>query len=632
MDTLACKQAREVLSLAASWRKPNFEARMKAHTPPGRENSTPLGLASILASERDLCAIMFVDVVESVRMVESDEIGAIDRWLRIEDFVDRELLPERGGRTVKRLGDGMLLEFRTVRDAIAVGFRMQDHASRSAPGEEGGTPLKLRIGVEYGEVLRNEGDIYGHSVNIAARLMSLAGTDDIVVSAQARDQLTAGLDGDLEDLGFCYLKNLTEPIRAFRVRPPGGPRLLVRSARAIDIRPVIAVIPFANRSSAPKEQPLGDLYADELIHSLSRTPELAVISRLSTTAFRGRKISLTELSAHLRPNYVITGGFRSDRSKLIVDVEMADVSSGQVVWTDRIATSTADLFSREQASVKRIVRGVSAIVLSRELMRARSEPHPNLQTYTLILAAVALIHRLAPSDFLEARALLEAAISRASHQPVAQAWLAKWHVLRVQQGWSEDPGMDARAALELTRQALGANPESSLALAVDGFVHTNLLKDFDIAENRYEEALRANPSDSFALLLRGMLHAFRDEGYKAVRDTTQALALSPLDPHRYFYDSLAASAHLTHRGFKRAADLARRSLLANRTHTSTWRVLTVALWQMGKVDEARESARQLMKLEPTLTVEGYRKRAPSAGYEICDLIVSSLASSGVPLR
>ena len=131
--------------------------------------------------------------------------------------------------------------------------------------------------------------------------------------------------------------------------------------------------------------------------------------------------------------------------------------------------------------------------------------------------------------------------------------------------------------------------------------------------------------NSFALLLRGVLHAFCDEGREAVQDTTQAVSLSPLDPHRYFYDLLAASAELTYGRYKRAAVLARRSLRANRAHASTLRVLTVAEWQLGREAEAREAARQLLQLEPTLTVEGYRSRAPSAGFRVCDLITTSLA-------
>jgi len=595
--------------------------------------SLALHRAAPSAAERGVCAVMFIDVVESVRLIESDEIGTIDKWLQIEAFVNGELLHKLNGRVVKMLGDGMLLEFKEVRNAIAAAFQIQDFASLTGGDDNSvSLSLKLRVGIDFGEILRKADDIYGHRVNIAARLLSLADAGEIIVSADARDRFTAGLDADIEDLGHCYLKNMTEPVRAFRVRRPGLRVARGRRPRSADIRPVLAIIPFVVESEAGDRHHIGDFLADELIHSLSRTPELAVISHLSTAAFRGRVTSLSEVRSHLHATYAVSGRLRSDNRGILAAVELADVGTGRVVWTDRLSGSMADLLSREQPLASRIVTEIASAILSRELQRARTEPLPNLQTYTLMLGAIALMHRLAPIDFMEARGMLEAVIGRASHQPVAQAWLAKWHVLRVQQGWSENVMEDARAALDLTKRALYSEPESSLALAVDGFVHTNLLKNFDIARERYERALLSNPNDSFALLLRGMLHAFCDEGRESVRDTAQALALSPLDPHRYFYDSLAASAQLTFGRYRGAAELARRSLRANRTHTSTWRVLTVAQWQLGQKEEARKSVQQLLQLEPTLTVEGYRSRAPSAGFKVCELITKSLAEAGVPLR
>jgi adenylate cyclase len=590
-----------------------------------------VNVTALKAPERVICAFMFIDVVESVRLMESDETGTIDRWLQIEAFVNRELL-RLDGRVVKFLGDGMLLELKTVQNAIDAAFRIQEFASQSLGRDNGASPLKLRVSIDFGEVLRSPSDIYGRRVNIAARLLSVADAGEIVVSANAHDQLTPGLDADIEDLGDCYLKNVTEPVRAFRVRRAGLQGARARRPRSIDIRPILAVIPFSDDSTEFEGRHIGDFLADELIHSFSRTPELSVISRLSTTAFRGIAANLTYLRSHLHANYVVSGRFRSDRGRLLVDVELADVETGGVIWTDRLSGSVQDLFSRDRQLVGRIIGQISSAILARELQQARTKPFPNLQTYTLLLGAIALMHRMVLADFMEARVMLEAVISRASHQPVAQAWLAKWYVLRVQQGWSANVMKDALAALDLTKRALNSDPDSSLALAVDGQVHANLLKDFEIARDRYNRALQSNPNNSVALLLKGMLHAFCDEGRDAVRDTGQALALSPLDPHRYYYDSLAASAHLTRGRYKRAAELARRSLRANRCHTSTWRVLTVAQWQLGQEEDARQSAQQLLKLEPTLTVEGYRSRAPSTGFKVGELITRSLAQSGIPIR
>jgi tetratricopeptide (TPR) repeat protein len=213
--------------------------------------------------------------------------------------------------------------------------------------------------------------------------------------------------------------------------------------------------------------------------------------------------------------------------------------------------------------------------MARELVRAQSQPLPTLESYTLLMGAIALMHRLSLQDFDRAKQMLQTLTERAPRQAIPWAWMAKWHVLRVQQGWSDNPDLDAKLALDCTKRALDADAHCSLALAVDGFVHTNLLKQLDVALDRYERALRVNPNDSLALLLKGTLHAFKGEGKQALKDTKHALRLSPLDPLRYFYDSLAATAALSAGDYERALELARRSLRANRTHTSTLRAVVI---------------------------------------------------------
>jgi TolB-like protein len=491
--------------------------------------------------------------------------------------------------------------------------------------------MLLRMGIDVCGVIIGRDDLYGRGVNLAARLMSLAAPGEIVVSARALSQLTPVLDADVEDLGDCYVKNVEEPVRAFRIGPP-GPQAAVRPGPALqELRPVLAVIPFAVRGD-DSGGALGDILAEEMIRSLGRSQEVSVISRLSTTAFRGRDLSLSEISAHLRADYVVSGVCTICGGDIVLDAELAEARSGRVVWSETLRDRVAGIVSGEQHLVNQAIVEISGAVTSRELQRARSQPLPTLENYTLLMGAIALMHRLSARDFNEAREMLETIVSRATHQPIAQAWLARWHVLRVQQGWSTDVMEDAHRALELTKRALDSDPESSLALAMDGFVNTNLLKRFDVARERYDLAISTHPNDSLALLLRGTMHAFCDEGEQAVQDTEHALTLSPFDPHRFFYDSLAASANITAGRYERAMELARRSLRANRTHTSTWRVLTVAQWQLGFNKEACESAQELMRLEPTLTVSGYLKRMPSASFSIGKKVADILQKAGVPLN
>jgi adenylate cyclase len=370
--------------------------------------------------------------------------------------------------------------------------------------------------------------------------------------------------------------------------------------------------------------------AEEIIRELSHAPDLNVISRLSTSAFRWRQVSLAEINAHLNADYVLSGVYHVAARRLVLDVELAEASSAHIVWSQRLTDQVAGILGGEQELIGRVVSDVSRAVLSHELRRVRSRALPTLKSYSLLMAAIGLMHRMSRDDFEEARMLLQALIDRATRQSVAHAWLAHWYVLRVQQGWSDDQTRDSYIALESTKRALDADPHCSLALAIDGAVHTNLLKRLDVAEDRYNRAVEANPNDALAWLLKGTLHAFTDDGPNAVRCTGLALKLSPLDPHRYYYDSLAATANLTAGRYEDALALARRSLRANRSHTSTLRVMAVSQWRLGRPDEARATVQRLLELEPDLTIGRYLKRTPSAPFKIGQEIADVLRKAGVP--
>ena len=571
-----------------------------------------------------------VDVVESVRLIEQDEKGTISRWLSLIDHIESQVLGACHGRLVKSLGDGLLIEFDDVRSAVSAAFEILAASEHANTGLDPTQQILLRMGIEASNIMVEDRDVFGHGVNLAARLATLAGPGEIVASAQAREALTPDLDADVEDLGDCFLKHVQRPVRAYRIGLPGERPVIKPSIPLGKLLPTVAVIPFTGHYATAEHLVLGEILAEEVIGALSRSPEVNVISRLSTTAFRERIITLEEVRTHLNTNYVLSGRYRVNDGNVVLNVELADSKSGQVVWADRLTDKVSGLLAGDQEFIGHIVQNIGAAVLSRELRRAQSHALPTLKSYTLLMAAIALMHRLSLNDFEESRKLLETLIDRASRQSVPYAWLAKWHVLRVQQGWSDNPEKDGKLALDCTKRALDVDPDSSLALAIDGFAHTNLLKKLDVAEDRYDQAIQSNPNDSLAWLLKGTLHAFTGDGEKAVEFTQRALRLTPLDPHRYFYDSLAATALLAAHQFEDALELARRSLRANRIHTSTLRAVTVAQWQLGLEDEARETARELRQLEPGLTVSGWLGRSPSADYGIGREWADVLLKAGIP--
>src|SRR5690349_10265316 len=190
-------------------------------------------------------AVLLADIVESVRLIEQDEVRVISRWLALVEHVKKEILPKYNGRLVKSLGDGMLMDFSDVRSAVSAAFAIQQASARSNEGLPAEQQILLRMGMEISDVIVEPDDLHGRGVNLAARLMSLAGPGEIVISAHARDQLTADLDADVEDLGDCFLRHVSQPVRAYRIGAP-GPRPVIKPARSMDeIKPTIAVVPFA---------------------------------------------------------------------------------------------------------------------------------------------------------------------------------------------------------------------------------------------------------------------------------------------------------------------------------------------------------------------------------------------------
>jgi len=591
-------------------------ARPTAHEPVYRDSYVEQSVRTLLA----------VEVARS----EIANGSAASRWEAVVDDLSSSVLPAHGGRLLKHLERGVLLGFPRAPHAAKAAFDIQRLCENANAGKSAAQQLLLRMGMQVGELIADDHDVYGGDVNLASRLTTLAGPGEIVVSAEARDQLTPVLDADIEDLGECYLKPSNNPVRAYRVGPPGPRPVIEPVGTTSGLRPTIAVIPFSARTGESQHQILGEVFADHVISSLSRTADMNVISRLSTTALRGREVTLQEVGALLHANYVVSGAYHVIGNKFTLVAELAETKTGRVVWVDDAKGDVGKIVSGKDEVIHRLVAKVSAAVTTRELQKALTQPLPTLESYTLLIGAIALMHRLSPRDFQRAHEMLTALIDRAPRAAIPQAWLAKWHVLRVWQGWAYEVSEEAQLALDCTKRALDSDPHCSLALAIDGFAHANLLKQLDTALERYELALSVNPNDSLAYLLKGTLHAFRGEGPQALKDSQHALRLSPLDPHRYFYDSLAATAALGANRFDRAIELAQRSLRSNRTHASTLRALTIAQWQSGHHDDARKTVADLLKVEPTLTVSGYLKVHPAAEYETGKAWAEALGSAGVP--
>lgn len=583
---------------------------------------------------RERRTLVVVDVVESVRLMQAHEADVINRWRRFVHEVQTQVLPAQGGRLVKSLGDGMLLEFADVSLAIAAALDVQARLPAYNTGRAPDAALFLRVGAHEADVVVDQLDVYGAGVNLAARLASLAGPGEIVVSAGVRHQLTDGLDAEFEDLGDCYLRNVEAPVRAYRVGPAGHlPVVDIMAAvnQPDSFLPSIAVIPFPLRMGMPSDAMLGDVIADDITAGLARSKRLRVTSRLSATAFRDRQATAVAISGLLGVAYLLTGAVSVHGEQVLVHVELTDARNGAVLWMDSLRTRVADLFSDAGELVAQVVSQTGSAILQCELQRASSVSMPSLASYTLLLGAVTLMHRCASRDeFARAHDLLDQLAERHRRHSVPHAWLAKWHLLNVVQGWSDAPATDAQRALDRSRRALDLDGRDALALTIDGQLQGFLRKDMAAAEARHQEALAINPSEPMAWLHLANVRCWRGEGGFAEEASQKAIGLSPLDPMKPYFEFIAAHACLTAADYEGAIAFGRHSLRGHRTHTATHRVLAIAQVLFGDVDGARRTVADMRVLEPHLTVAQFQARYPGAAFPHASLYAQALAQAGLP--
>lgn len=578
-----------------------------------------------------LRTILIVDVVESVRLIARHEHEVIRRWRAFVDEMRATVLPRHGGRLVKSLGDGMLLEFKEPRAAVGAGLEGLALMARHNVGLASDEVLDLRMGAQTAKVYVDDLDVYGAGVNLAARLATLGNPGDIIVSADVRDHLVHEIDACIEDLGDCHLRHIDAPVRAYRIAPTGQiarstPRPPVRIER-----PGLAILPFEAADPADGQRVIGEALADGVRALLCRSVQVRIVARLSCHAVSARQLTVKEIGQLLGATFVLSGRIDGQGDRLVAYAELANCASGEVHAAARLPFRRDDVLAFPSEVVAWAAALAAESIETLQVSRATHTPLPNLDSYSLETGAVALMHRSSEArSFERSRDLLEHLIDRHRQAATPRAWLAKWHVLSVTRGLASAPADQASQALEQTHRALSIDPHNSLCHAIEGFVQCHLQKDLEAAGRSLDRALASDPNEPLAWLFRGVTRAFSGEGEEAMADTEQAMQLSPLDPMRYYFESLAATAALSAGRHDRALQLAEHSRRLNRRHSSTWRVIAISQVELGHLDEARAALQQVRALEPELTVSSYLARLPAGSNETGLRWAQALSRAGLP--
>lgn len=572
-------------------------------------------------------AILFADLVESVRLYQQQEARTIERWNRFAEEVRSRIAPQGQGRLVRVVGDGLLLDFAGASDATRVAFALHHHiASLNEPGDTEGS-FALRVGLHVAEVVQGHDNIFGAGVNLAARLCAMAQPGGTICSAAFRSELGDGVQADIHDLGERVAKNLAEPVRVFALMPPGErPAVLLPSAE--DLRPAVAVVPFVAMPADPEHDALGHAMADDIIASLSRHPGLRVLSRASTAAVRGQPLPLTRLRELLGANFLLTGQFYVRGKRVRLAAELAELREGQVLWAGGVAGEVEAVFDGQDDLVPHIVAQVSQQVLAHELTRVRSLPMESLASYSLYLGAEGLVNSLVAQDFHSAQEVLEHLSERHPRQAAPHALMASWHLFKALQGWTADVAREAEMALSQAQRAMEKDPALPAALVADGVARAYARRDFAGATASYREAIRRDPHCAPAWARLSECQSQLGEHEAALESVSRAIGLSPLDPQRFVYESYAARTSFVVKRYDQAAELARASVRRHALHAPSHRLLVASLWVAGRHDEAREAAANYRRLLPSARAGDGQNT--SAGRPAITPFVQALHDAGLP--
>jgi adenylate cyclase len=556
--------------------------------------------------ERRLAAVVAADMVGYSRLMEVDEAGTLARLKthRLE-LIDPAIAKNRG-RIIKTTGDGMLVEFHSVVDAVVCAAEIQRRMAQRNADISPARRIQFRIGINLGDVIVEDDDIFGDGVNVAARLETLAEPGGICVSSAVRDQVGRRLeDVVFEDIGEQSVKNIARPIHVFRVRleesggiAPGGAKDAA-GATADSKKPSIAVLPLVNMSGDPEQEFFADGLSEDIITELSRFHDLLVISRNSTFVYKGKAVKVQEVAREFGVDYVLEGSVRKAGDRIRVTVQLIDAETDRHIWAERYDRQLEDVFAIQDEMTRAIVATLQGRVEAARHDRAKRKPTDNMVAYECVLTAKVLHHRSTRADNAQAQQLLDRALALDPNYAHAHAWKA----CVLGQTWVYDWCADRDA----TFQQVAAELETSLALDDnDSDVHrilaaVNLNRDnHDKAAYHQERALALNPNYDLVVVQQGELLTWLGRPEEGIDWIRKAMRLNPYHPER-FWSHLGRACYCAEK-YAEAAEAFARLTRPDHTHHA---FLAATFAQMGNSVAAAAHAAEVLKREPEFSVAAY---------------------------
>lgn len=553
-------------------------------------------------TQRQLAAIVSLDVVGFSRLMGADETGTLTNLKRLRKSIVAPQVAAHSGRIVKLLGDGAIITFASVVDAVSAAIAIQiamPEFNLDVPTEKA---IAMRIGVNLGDVILEGSDIFGDGVNVAARIQEVCTPGGVALSATAFEHVNDKVDLEFTDAGERVLKNITRKIRVFR-----WPKTQTRDAPqrlTLPDKPSIAVLPFDNMSNDPEQDYFADGVVEGLTAALSRIRSFFVIARNSAFAYKGRPTNVIDIGRELGVAYVLEGSVQRAGGSLRITVQLIETTTGAHLWAEKFDGADSELFDLQDRIIEQVAGALQPSIRKAEIDRAaRKRPH-DMGAYDYAMRAMRHVWMQEPVEAAKALELLESALKIDPDYPLALALSAWCWAQHAVYNWADDIDGIRAKSLGMAERAAGLSGDDPLILSVLGVVHT-FARNYGTARILLERAIALDTNAAWALSRLGWLEVYADRPEAAFQHFEHAMRLSPLDPMNFNNLVGMASAHQISGDYETSATMFENALMERPSAFWIHRNLAPALLAAGRIEEAKASIAKMLDAYPNFTIARY---------------------------
>ncbi|TXL80314.1 adenylate cyclase [Vineibacter terrae] len=581
---------------------------------------------------RRLAAVAFADVVDWSRLVEHDDLGTLRAWRALRADLIEPKFREHGGRLQETSGDAVLVEFPSAVEAVTWALETQRGLSQNQAAD-GSPRLRLRIAINIEDVIVDEETIIGDGINIAARILPLAEPGGIVVTSTVRDYVWNKMPVSFDDMGERELKNISRPIRVYRVdAPQTATRIPVPRQPHLSWakRPAIAVLPFRNLGGDPDETYFSEGITEDIIGGLSRSRAVYVIAWNSTLRYRDQQKHPQDIASELGVRYILNGSVRRRASRLRISSELIDATNSRALWAEKFDGADSEIFEFQDRIATSIVGTIEPRLYQAESARILTKPTESLDAYDNVLRALSLLYTLDDRQFAEAGECLQRAVALDPSYAQAHAYLGWWLNLKRGEGRSIDRAGDAEKAIAAAMRAMELDAHDAFCLAVAGHIQGFLNKSLDVAVELFDQALHLNENSAFAWGISASTYCFLGQPDEALERLRNAWRLSPYDPLNFWFCTVAGLAEFVAGRYDQAIGWLRKAQRLNHRFSACNRTLAASLALAGEIQAAQTAAQQVLSVEPTFRISIFTSWYPLRRQEDLKRLAEGLRLAQLP--